>query len=594
MQTTKHIILSLIFALANIVALASPYNIIETFKPFSEINNEISIKILKSEKLKISTYRSINSKYEIVISDRLVELFAENQSALAFSLAHELGHIKLSHFTKKKKLTNEVFNFEINRQQEYQADKYAVNLLLKSGYSLNMATKGLTKLYDSLEKYSDYESLSQSHPSWESRMKKIDATNEKLWESMLSFRNGVTFLNLEQYELASEYFANVANEFPKSYEAWANKGYADLLLYADNLSLNDIKSLNLACISLGNFYYEPESIKWQMRGMDSELWLKAYSALKTSLDIEPNQPITSSNMALAYLINPFNGPDYTNSKKYFARALMLLENGFSIPKSKEASIYMNTAVSNYLEGELPSSLNLLKKSSDITKEFFDESNEIINLKHEILLNEALVMIKSKNSDNERQAIIKLEEFLKSYKPNSIWRQLAIDNYLVLCKKYNIIPKKFQDRYTHSSEIVKISSIKFKDFQLYLSDKYESVKEKINTAEKVKYRFPGKYDISILQYYNYGINIYGGDKIFAIEIYKNQGYIELEEKGLGSSKIILKVGDNLSLIPQSISNQFTAKNNIINFNNSAFSYSKELGLGLEIKDEVISRILVVNL
>lgn len=96
------------------------------------------------------------SKPVIIINKYYLDKMTDSETA--FMIAHEIGH----HVNKTSKLN-------YHHYEEFIADKYALELTKKSGYSINKET--ILSIVNKLSL--DIHKVSSTHPSWNCRINKL-------------------------------------------------------------------------------------------------------------------------------------------------------------------------------------------------------------------------------------------------------------------------------------------------------------------------------------------------------------------------------------------------------------------------------------
>lgn len=555
-------------------------------------NINTSFKVIQSDKLNLSVYHKNQNTYEFFISQKLLDFFANNPDALAFSIAHEFAHIKLHHFQNSIKVKNDLEQNYFQKEDEFQADEKGIQIALAAGYSFKKVLSGLKQFADAQINPSELESISNEHPTWFERMQKLDKNKSNFWQAMQSFENGKMFLEIGQYKLASSCFSNVIREFPESYEAWANKGYADLLEYCDNLSANDIARFNIGYISTGNYFREIESNDWQMRGINSDLWLEAYSALKTSIEINDNQPITLSNFGLAYLVNPYNGPDYVNANKYFDKAVKIIESQDITSSPIFCDIYINASVSQTVAGATDKSLDYLSKSKEIFKNFTEDQS--YQDKEEILFNEAFALMQSNLSDNKIKALKKFEEFISSASKSSIWRKIATQHYLNLTKSSQMMPKTLSNLLNNDThEFEKVVGLESSEFNIFLTQKSEDFEKELSKYARFRSNITTRYELYQYQFPELGLKLIASDKLLAMIIKSNKIGVQISKKGLAAESYAIRKGHRISSLPKDLAKIIKQNHSTIQFYKNKYTYIKELGIGLIITNGTIEEIAILG-
>ena len=161
----------------------------------------------------------------VEVTTGYLRVFGNNPDALAVLLARELGSLVLGHAPRKGGAVR-VGGSCANRRREADADLFAVELLLKSGYSLRAAVEGLKRDLDKLPVGARF-----ALAAYIARLARLLDPGEELWRIMPALDTGLMFLAAGKYSLAAVCFARVAAEFPQRREAWACLAGAHFLRY---------------------------------------------------------------------------------------------------------------------------------------------------------------------------------------------------------------------------------------------------------------------------------------------------------------------------------------------------------------------------
>ncbi|HMP06330.1 MAG TPA: hypothetical protein PJ982_08280, partial [Lacipirellulaceae bacterium] len=89
---------------------------------------------------------------------------------------------------------------------------------------------------------------------------------------------------------------------PECYEAWANRGYALLMMYCDQLDETSLRDRALGQLVVGGYYRRADSLG--VRGPAHETWVAAVEALRKALSLQPELVVARANLAAAYLLAP--------------------------------------------------------------------------------------------------------------------------------------------------------------------------------------------------------------------------------------------------------------------------------------------------
>jgi hypothetical protein len=141
-----------------------------------------------------SSYAGSDASDRIAILDITVFWDAPDD-ALVFSIAHELGHIALAHVGDYTKQTP-----QLNRQQEFDADDFAVSLAQKLGFNQARVFAFFhSKKQDYDAAVRKAQSATSTHPSYTSRIQRAVTQGFKL------SKGGLEQMNVIQQHLAEDW-----------------------------------------------------------------------------------------------------------------------------------------------------------------------------------------------------------------------------------------------------------------------------------------------------------------------------------------------------------------------------------------------------
>ena len=168
-------------------------------------------------------------KFSVHVTLSLMEIL-KDESEIAGILGHELGHIKLGHYSREvlsdigqnlleinKNSVNDIaqavgtLDIDLNkslfsREQEFEADNYGVKILVRAGYNS-------WALYRAMEHFKNEESKSNafnSHPDILARLENLSA-QAKIYEK----KQGGKKINVAHEKLSTEEISPIAPEFTK-------------------------------------------------------------------------------------------------------------------------------------------------------------------------------------------------------------------------------------------------------------------------------------------------------------------------------------------------------------------------------------------
>ena len=495
---------------------------------------------------------AVKGEYSISIyTGMLQKIIEKNPDRLAYLLAHELSHITCKHVDRmhfgKLKTKDETLQLASSREDEFEADREGFKLLVKAGFSYSGAVEIFKKFREVTGDFSSIEANGVGHPSFTERASFVDNEKENIWRAMSSFSAGVNLLDFEQYEAASICFEKVKDEFPDSYEAHANLGYAMLMRYFDALDLEDLKSFNIGQIVIGGFYRRPASLEEKIRGINEELWWKAVGYFKDALRINPNLSLVKANLGIAYLLDP-RQKSRGEAQKYFSEALEEVEKDATIDPLQKAIVYVNagnlfSANNSYASAtdNLNRALQLIE-NADEEKHFFKRSKNTVRglsfnkeqISSAIAFNKYWIETKNFSVINDKKKTEAfLLDYLKTSDRSSIWWMYCYDTYKNVCTENGIIPIAETKIKTTKSFPIPKSIILQDGASIFLSQKISEVNSKINYTEKIPIVAERKFYKYI--YKDLGFEIVGGESVLEIVIRDLKKAADLKIQLFGSNE-----------------------------------------------------------
>ncbi len=349
----------------------------------------------------------------------------------ALVLGHELGHHVLGH-TRKKDGGTPLLVTTFTRDQELAADLYAMQLLLKAGFSYKGSVTTFRRWIDLGQTYSSFEGMGTDHPAPTDRLAALDKEQASLWRAMGAFDSGVYFLLTQQYALAERSFRYVTKEFPDASEAWANLGYAVLMQYADALDPSDLRKFDLGQIVVGGFYRRPASLSSKVRGINEDMWWEAVGALREALRLNPGLALAKANLGVAYLIGP-QGKEPGKAIPLLEDARTMAEKDASLDAGARLALAVNLAVA-YGAGGKGTEFETLLAAAEKAAEGASESEQsgLALARSAITYNRAFASAASADGAARQEALKQLERYLRTTSPSVAWWSLAYDRYAALC------------------------------------------------------------------------------------------------------------------------------------------------------------------
>lgn len=161
-----------------------------------------------------------------------------DDGAICTVVAHEIGHIALGHAAyggegRTDGLVAAPVADALSREDEYEADRFAIEVGLAAGLGYRELLDGVTRLAQS--NADSGEPGFSTHPSWPERFARLDEPNRHYWRCLGSFDVGVACLARGDYEAAYARFEQAATELPNEAQPASNEGAAALLAAIDRL-----------------------------------------------------------------------------------------------------------------------------------------------------------------------------------------------------------------------------------------------------------------------------------------------------------------------------------------------------------------------
>jgi tetratricopeptide (TPR) repeat protein len=484
-----------------------------------------------------------SGQYPVVVcyDGLLKRVVEENADRIAYVLGHEISHHTLGH-TRANTGGTEFLRATFSRDQEIAADRKGMELALRAGYSYVGGLSAIRKMIDLGLNYSSFEGLAADHPSWLDRIALLDREQAGLWRAMSSFDNGVYFLLVQNYPLAERAFRQVTKDFPGSYEAWANLGYALLMQYADSLDTDDLRHFDVGQVVVGGFYRRPKSLEVKVRGINEELWWDAVGALRESIRLKPELSLPKANLGVAYLFRPA-GKDPGKAAQFLEEASQLADRDSSLDPVSRLAEDINLAVAYAALGDAEKAMATLSQVETSLKN--DDRSSLrgdIAVSNALAYNHALLLAQSPDGQRQHLAIGELENYLRKTDSSLAWWQLAYQRYNVLCKQSGSVPKT-------ENELLSQTTVRFRPVaaldvtrgQIALGQNLVEVKRQLG-AEMSSTPVVRGTNVVRVEYPKLGIAVIGTDEVLAIVLCSDKASpVNIREMGLGTKSIQLQVG-----------------------------------------------------
>jgi tetratricopeptide (TPR) repeat protein len=521
-------------------------------------------------------------------------LIKGDENLLAVIMGHELAHVMKDHVGSRPGET-ELFLLAFNREQEIEADLQGMKYLVAAGFPYKSAVASAVREMKSATRHSSFEGLSATHPTWEERLALLDRDQAQIWKAMSSYRNGLLFLEVEQYLAAQQCFRAVTKEFPDCHEAWANLGYAQLMQYCDGLDADDLRRFDIGMMVTGAFYFRPHSLESKVRGIDEKLWQDAVKALNKALAVKADLALPRANLGLAYLVHP-EGKDVKQAQKWFQEALEHYQKDPELSKNPIAlgAVLVNAAVADLARGQKEEAARKFKVGEKLAK-VLDETSFGDSLHEALLYNQALV---ATHSTDTKQAYQLLETYLRQANPDSAWWTLAQERYHKLAKALDVTPRSPEELGTRSQQakLRLLTSVKVGSRVLTLSESLQEAVDHLGEKDGVALPlYPGSKMVR-WRFAKQGIDLLGKEKILAVFLTNAQAPpLVLQAMGVAGKARELRVGMTTKETQTTLQGQLMDSNpRYLADPDLAYSFYPELGLAIRFGNGQVQELALIQI
>jgi Zn-dependent protease with chaperone function len=519
-----------------------------------------------------------------------------NPDRLAAVFGHEASHILLRHVDAASGGAPLVANM-INRQQEADADVLGMKLGLQASFPYKGLVGGVLGMRDQ-GNYNSFEGLNATHPGWTDRVAMIDDQQKELWHSISAFENGVQFLMLEQYNLAAACFKRVRDECPKCYEAWANEGYSQLMMYCDGLREEDLRYFDIGHVVVGGFYRRPDSMGGtRLVGIDEEMWNDAVGNLRQAIILNPDLVLAKANLAVAYLVAP-DGKDLGKAEGLLRQVRDALkgDNVEDIDPLVKASLLVNAGVAEMETGDAPAAEALFAEAQELFSAEGVDKTSSTGLVNAIRYNRGRMYAAASDPAKKKTAIEELEAYLSSSSPAANWWPLALERYKALCAEAGVEAKPENTLSLAANKQYRtVVGIALPDGGVInLNDSPESLEKTLGEGRAqvlVK-----KSDVRRLQYAKLGMEILCDQHIVAIRLRGPKApAVTLQASGFGGETQQVRPGMTLAELDAILGGDANQWDQRYGTNTQVvYRFYTRLGFGVRLSGNKISEIIVAQI
>jgi tetratricopeptide (TPR) repeat protein len=537
----------------------------------------------------------------------LDQVIQGNADRLALIMGHEMAHITLGHTTQyayqmlaQSELTLKAFG----RQQEIGSDITGMKYGLAAGYNKQGMTDAFYKFVELGPGYSSFEGLSVStHPTWDERLTFIDEANIELWRNMMAFRTGVSMLAAEQYTMAATLFRNVIAQFPDSYEAHANLGYAQLMDYMDQLEPADIANFEIGHLVVGAFTRRPESMEPQVRGINAQLWFQATTSLQSALRLNPGLSEAKANLGIAYLVQP-QGSNAAEARRLLAEAVASAQYNSSMDPRTKAAIFINAGVAELAEGLIQASFDHMTSASgqlDRIK-YLSNMGDVIQyngLQTALYYNTALIFSNVDDPELKASSLDYFNAYLSGTSPSSNWWQLAYNRYVAVANGLGVSPNSVEHyRQNHEPTYRTLTGYVFPNgVQVNLGQSIDEVLNNmgaagVTTDDVEVYRLIENTDLVDYYFVNAQTSVWATQEVLSIQLYGPAApAIGIQEAGLGSDISYVRVGMSVTELDAILGMDYERRL-LVSFSDD-YRFYRNLGLAAAVDNGIVTELVITQ-
>jgi Zn-dependent protease with chaperone function len=538
--------------------------------------------------------------FVVVYQGLLDDLAQRNPDRLAFILGHELAHLILGHVLNlcPSSAPTPTLATIFTAEQEHAADVSGMQLALAANFSirgarevwLRVMSDAFLQKQPSWRNYSSFEGVGFDHPAWTDRLALIDKEKETLWRAMSAFENGAFFLTAEQYAAAEESFRRVVDPntgFPNSYDAWADLGHALLMQYFDKLAESDIARFDIGQLVAGSFYIRPKTLEPKVKGIDTELWNEAVTALKKALELKPSATLAEANLGMAYLLAP-TGKNAREATRFLEQAAANVDADKGLTIKNRAAVLINSEVALQAGGHT----ELAKSRLRVVEDMLGNAEMYPALKY----NRALLLSLSGNPKDSPVISSLLTDYLETESPASLWWNAGYELYATLSKKAGLhlkSTKEFTSVNQAQHTLRPVTSVEVgRGLLITLSDPITIVNRKLGAALELP--VVSGTNLVRLFYKQYGIELLGTRRVVAIFLRgANAPQLQIRRTGTGSPVSQLRVGMTESDVEAILGNYHNVAP--LNDPNVLYNFYPEVGVAVRYNtDNRINELVIAQI
>lgn len=244
----------------------------------------------------------------MVVYSGLVKAMNGDERLIRAVVAHELSHLSRGHLLDIDPTARDLRNLW-TRQQEFEADKYGADALVKCGYSKKDMVDMLLFLDRQQGRDGNWlENLTADHADPKARAAEL-ADDPRALKALIAFDTALAYEDARSHVYARALFNYAGEEWPALTEAYINAGKCGLLYYYDNLpSAVRIKWWRPDFGPLITNPHAPLTQATAISDDDRQAWADAMDAIKKANDKNPESEEAKALLALAEVLEPDSNP----------------------------------------------------------------------------------------------------------------------------------------------------------------------------------------------------------------------------------------------------------------------------------------------
>lgn len=240
----------------------------------------------------------------MVVYTGLVKAMNGNERLIRAVVAHELSHLSRGHLNDIDPAARDLRNLW-TRQQEYEADKFGAEALVKSGYAKKDMVDMLLFLDKSTHEDGDWlNSLTADHADPKARAAEI-SDNPAALKALITFQTALAFEDARSHLYAKKMFDYAAAQWPDLTEAAIDSGKCALLFYYDNLP--EAVRAKWWRPDFGPLITNPHAPVPQANVVsdeDRQRWKEAMAAIAVGVAKNPQSEEAKATLALGQVLEP--------------------------------------------------------------------------------------------------------------------------------------------------------------------------------------------------------------------------------------------------------------------------------------------------